>query len=923
MSYLRIDKRSCALAFFALTILMLSSFLPSTSHARGVSYMGTDFWFGFMPNAKAPATTINLYLAAPSNATVTIDMYGGGSGEGEVAATKTIKLVGGVAQTVSLDVSAAETRRLESADYNAIHVSSTSPVAMYGYSFETASNGNSSDGFLVLPSEAYDTSYVTMNYLDDDFADGKSHFAGEFLVIAKEDGTNVTITTRAPTRKDFSGNTQGHDIGDTWTVTMKKGQTYLVQSRGTNSGVDDLSGSLIQSTKPVAVISGHERTAIENDFPNNSKSHLAEMLLPIRRTGSKYLIYPSQRKVGDYIRIMSESYATVGVKFYTGGVQYQLSPIGVIGSITSKSTVKTNETYLLGFGGGGGGTRYSVFDFSYSSGYNQDTAKGIRPSMMQLPAEGQWLSNYVFVTPQKAGTAGLTNVVTFYGRDAALRAIVLNGKSILTYKGIDSVIFQGQEPELPYTGYMAFRITLPDGLNYYNATSSVGTFGVTLSGYSSDEGYGMLGGTGLNLSSTETLKPKALITPINCGTYSVRVRDTVRGQINDSHLLTIALINDANDIRFAKPSTNYKLTFAKPFTPGDSAANITLTPIDPNKPGYAALYVQDLAGNDTVYEFTAGAISLGTSLPVSPFINIGASPLNNSVCKDLVITNTTAGNVQLTNATIVHKGKSTSNFSITPSTINKSLAPNESVTLSICFNAKDSSVVTDSLFIGTSCAPIGYAIQGTPSIPLINADDLQFGQVLIGTEVCKAAKIRNVGGADLVITAQDLPATDANFSIKDATFPMTIPAGQTAEITYCFHPQTAGQVSKRVTYTTNNDPAYPDAVKKFTQLVGSGTTDAVRPTVTAGASDLQIISLSPNPADNKAQISFAVKHNESVRIEVYDVLGGKVLDVAQLSSVAPGSYSQPIDFSGLANGSYTVRVQTSTGVASRSVVIRR
>ena len=63
-----------------LTFLCLLIPLSVSAQMQGISNLGTDFWFGFMPNYVLPADYLHIYLASPSTNHVEVEVYGGGSG---------------------------------------------------------------------------------------------------------------------------------------------------------------------------------------------------------------------------------------------------------------------------------------------------------------------------------------------------------------------------------------------------------------------------------------------------------------------------------------------------------------------------------------------------------------------------------------------------------------------------------------------------------------------------------------------------------------------------------------------------------------------------------------------------------------------------------------------------------------------------
>src|SRR5207302_6989122 len=78
----------------------------------------------------------------------------------------------------------------------------------------------------------------------------KENAGGYFLIIAAFDSTKVTITPAGFTAG-------GHKPKIPYTVLLRRGQCYWVKGTGEDPK-NDLSASIVSSSKPVAVLAGHE-----------------------------------------------------------------------------------------------------------------------------------------------------------------------------------------------------------------------------------------------------------------------------------------------------------------------------------------------------------------------------------------------------------------------------------------------------------------------------------------------------------------------------------------------------------------------------------------------------------------------------------------------------------------------------------------
>ncbi len=440
-------------AFFCLMLVGLCGNL----HAQ-VSSSGTDYWLGFMPNGDPGTTDVReeLFIASATANTVTIDLLGIG--------TRIITI--GAGQVADEDVSGSITSIPETPTTNAIHITSTNPIAVYGYSDwtnnEPGSIGGSPDGYLGLPTTAYGTKYYTVNF-PDNLVFG--HCPGEFLVISPYDSNVVTIAPAARTKT-------GRFPKAPWSVTLAKGQTYLVQSPGTNQGQNDLTGSLITSTKPISVLTGHQITSVPS-VGATSADYLIEMAPSVDKWGTQYFDMPmaGHPKSGDYIRVVSGedsnqiTYNGNGPLLLNSGQYHDLPQQTVPMVFTS-----TN------------GKPFIVAQYSYSQGYNNDSGAS-DPWMLLFTPQEQFETSMMFRTPTPSHDT-FTNYVTFVSQNASLSQITVNGQLVGSYQIAGQASFPNTNPPMG-----AITIILPSSTRNFTA-SGPAPFGAYQYGFSDFEGYG-------------------------------------------------------------------------------------------------------------------------------------------------------------------------------------------------------------------------------------------------------------------------------------------------------------------------------------------------------------------------------------------------------------------------------------------------
>ncbi len=83
------------------------------------------------------------------------------------------------------------------------------------------------------------------------------------------------------------------------------------------------------------------------------------------------------------------------------------------------------------------------------------------------------------------------------------------------------------------------------------------------------------------------------------------------------------------------------------------------------------------------------------------------------------------------------------------------------------------------------------------------------------------------------------------------------------------------------------------------------------------------MNITPNPiTSDYGQVRVNLKKNADVVFEILDVLGNIVRTNYQ-SQMSSGEYIYPVNFTGLSNGIYTVRMNASGETLTQKVVLNR
>ncbi|XP_066303643.1 IgGFc-binding protein-like [Branchiostoma lanceolatum] len=439
------------MARLLLPLLVLAAVFGCNLAAR--DNKGTEFILTFPENFQRDLNKPKLFITTQSlgGASVTISLPSNGFTTG-VQAT-----YGGVTQ-VDLDRAATELRGSQKSD-KAVHVTSDVEIVVYGVFAERAS----SDAYLALPTDVLGTEYyvpcttIVRAWNEEGLVDIPS----EFGVAGVQDGTTVTIVpSQAVT---FDG--QNYAAGQAFSVGLDRFETLQVQA------TEDLTGSKITATQPVAVLSGNLFAVVGNG-QQGTGDHVVEMIPPVDTWGKEFVTVPLKKHTGgDLFRVVAARDNTqVDVtnenpKTLNAGEFWEFDvPSNEYRHVTS------SEPVLL--------VQYS------KTGSVDSTATD--PFMMFIPPVAQFESEYTFATVDLiADPSQSTHHVNLVIRAADKAGLRLDG-AVLP----GNTVWQA----VPGTNYEATRLTISGGTHRVVHVSPIATFGLFSYGYTQPESYGYPGG---------------------------------------------------------------------------------------------------------------------------------------------------------------------------------------------------------------------------------------------------------------------------------------------------------------------------------------------------------------------------------------------------------------------------------------------
>jgi len=519
---------------------------------------GTEFWLCFQKNYTEPeltlqgtirqddALTLELFIAASEDAKVLLEIDG-------LLFKREVTVRGGTVLNVKIDTT-AQIRSSEKIERLALHVRSTKPVSVYGLNHRFMTT----DTYLGLPVTALGQEYRIMSYekLRDDLI-------SQFAVIATEDKTSVTIN---PSTQTLGGKPKGVPF----TVMLNKGDVYnVIAAPGRRNAKSDLTGTLVQSDKNIAVFGSHSGAYI----PNNEKpgcNHLVEQMPPVAYWGRHYYVGMLAQCTRSVYRVLAaENHTTVfansqRVAVLNAGEYYENDNATENVQITADKRILVSQ-YSIGFKNGQGK------DFRDSLG---------DPMMLLITPTQQFLKKYRIATPVRGDWNHYFNIVVPRTGVASMR---IDGKPIKPseFKPFGDSRYMIAQLEVNY-GTHVVEGAEPFGLYSYG-------FGY---GRDSYDAYGNMGGQ----SFLQVLPPRDTLPPMADMGQSVEakypsaklfLRDD---REDDKGLETVRVLgNDGMVIGNAEVLA------------GMPQASLSITPRSVRENGRAVVEARDVAGNSSVF----------------------------------------------------------------------------------------------------------------------------------------------------------------------------------------------------------------------------------------------------------------------------------------------------------------------------------
>ncbi len=459
---------------------------------------GTDFWVCFPQNAKTEfnaGLTFKLYITGDSATKGTVIIPGKtpipfAFNSGEI-----------ISIDIDTDVQVLSSDKIESLG---VHVHCDQPVAVYGLSNRKAST----DTYVAFPTNVLGMEYRAMCY--NALAGTEDAFTSQVTFVAIEDNTIATISLTANTKG-------GRHAGETFNVTLQRGEVYQMQGTTRGDGKNDLTGTLVSTNKPIAFFTGHTCAQVPSNV--NYCDQLLEEEAPINTWGKQFLVGKLLGKDWYVIRVVATEDDTKiffdgkFIKSLAAGEFYEAQ------KLRDNLKIKSDKPVLVG---------------QYATSSDADTVKIGDPFLMLVTPTEQFLQSYRFVTPIKGSWHHYINVVAPI---SSVNSIRLDGEAVAAgkFNPITITRYAIAQIEIPY-GSHTITCDRPFGLYSYG-------FGIGGDNYDS---YGNSAGQQVARieRSPDTSKPTLEIGQSDTTTDLILIARDDR--LNDLGLATIQITDSAN-----------------------------------------------------------------------------------------------------------------------------------------------------------------------------------------------------------------------------------------------------------------------------------------------------------------------------------------------------------------------------------------
>ncbi len=878
---------------------------------------GTHFMVAFpamdaQPTERPRAEPLYLDIVALHDAVVTVRMPT--REPSQPYQQKSYTLQGGTARKIAVDRGLLPSVHGQPLQYG-IEVLSTAKISVRSH-FSWAGNG---DAALHLPTALWGREYVTFNGYQDQFgtSPNRTYTSSQILVIAAEDNTSISITPKTTLR----GSAVIPEIrgGTTGTFTLNKGEVVLflaaIDQTQSKNVASDLSGTLVTSSKPIGVVSGHTKgapTAYPDMLPETGafwapahfvRSNYHDVMLPTSMAGTEFVTVPLQYTPtrttgyladhptidddrGDLIRVVALHDSTIvsrkrrdGSEFFTVAVLSK-GEVQTFPAFDHETVWRSNLPVCV--------AQYGKSWAKIVPGSKQKGADDVQghptveaglPFLMMVPPINRSIRYAAF-----QAVSGLDNFVNIVVKNEHARFVSVNGRPLSDEWASNT------RRHISGTPYHYFRLAV--GAQLHTIESKVDSAVFMAWSYGSMDGInqGQAYGSVVGFGATQDCGDRISVTEQqNCGVLgTARIQRPTNGC--DSRIIRLVQVSVEN------ASIEVTSNLAKE---GSDSVSYRISPIDALQPLSAVIRFEATTGQwlERSYALPAQRQTAPRLLVSDPDINLGALHLDSTTCRTVAIRNDDVEEVVLSNPRAL---SATSRIAIEPAVLR--IPPGEQAELQICVARSTTEEETDDVVIASLDCGVQelLRVRAIRALPRITTDTVVWASIPLNSPATeRPVTIQSTGIVPLTIRSYSVDwfgSSEQHFSNFRGLdpLPIIIPPGES----YTWY----------ASYTPLQSTATHEAVIQYVSDAGGVS----RPSVLRGSSTmvsvnedgaLPLLSLWPNPAADVVHVAGFDSINDVVSIVATNTQGLQWhLPVQSVIPVAS-----------LPSGIYSVAVQSTTG----------
>lgn len=742
---------------FLLLTLCFLSFNKLFSTEQFSSYEGTTFLVSFMQNEfyvvnDAVGVELKIFVSTRQKTNIQVT-YPGGTWESYTIPADSVLIL-----NISNKYYYTESEVVQN---GAIEIKTDNPVVVYAFN----SQPHSSDSYVCVPVSNWGNEYAVLSVPNDQYTpvsapptkqDSIIQYtprSSEFLIIAGYDDTRVTFRPKALTEK-------GKQVDNYYTILLNKGDTYLVKSYQYPRGFGDLTGTMIKSTKPIGVLSGHVRTALPQNLPpgKDSKDHLVEMLAPISSWGKTYISLPfGVNPYGDLFRVMAIEPGTK-LQIFTSEFPTEYN---FVDSLEVKSFNDINVPAIWQ-----ASKPIQIGQFMQRSGIEPES-KDFDPSMVLLPPKEQFVQRVLFTTPGGVfynPQQYSAHYVALIAEESSLNSLFLDGIRVDTISKIriNKIINTDLHWDI-----------IPLSRGTHELVALDGRFSGVLYGIGEFDSYAMVLGASLLKPDVNDNMGPIIKTNVQC--YSIN------GSAFDFPS------SDATGINFGKVNDNETYNFGYtifPAAPNDTVISFIAGVKDIYSPAKFVIDFWDKQGNKSTYSYEHFPVSIS----FTSSLDFGTVSWTDSLCLDFIVKNDGKQAIAFDSISFP-KDPRLKIYNM--NSISDSLYPNESIYGTICFAPKGSiNQLNDEIAFSFGCGiKKRIPIIANLVAPAIVTRGWDFGNVYLQDSAEHAISIKNIGNINIRIDSLYFLQPDSHFEfLTSGIFPYNLQPDSTLQIITKFKP---------------------------------------------------------------------------------------------------------------------------------------